>query len=153
MRKTERKSEKKEGPGAQKGMKVAMHFIFPMICGFGWLQSAKAAGGQSSRQMRDEKLRIVVTRSRFWKQNCIKQLSPGALLEVAIPKKSTHVHAVCTKSVGFGPLLEDGMLKKCTLCAAKHISKLKENTPCWDHFGQLRCRKSAHRCGSKHISK
>ena len=28
-----------------------------------------------------------------------------------------------------------------------------QNTPCSDHFSKLRCRKSAHRCGAKHISK
>ena len=28
-----------------------------------------------------------------------------------------------------------------------------QNTPCSDHFWKLRCRKSAGRCGAKHISK
>ena len=28
-----------------------------------------------------------------------------------------------------------------------------QNTPVSDHFWKLRCRKSAHRCGAKHISK
>ena len=28
-----------------------------------------------------------------------------------------------------------------------------QNTPCTDHFWKLRCRKSARRCGAKHISK
>ena len=28
-----------------------------------------------------------------------------------------------------------------------------QNTPCLDHFWKLRCRKSARRCGAKHISK
>ena len=28
-----------------------------------------------------------------------------------------------------------------------------QNTTCSDHFWKLRCRKSAHRCGAKHISK
>ena len=28
-----------------------------------------------------------------------------------------------------------------------------QSTPFWDHFRKLRCRKSAHRCGAKHISK
>ena len=32
-------------------------------------------------------------------------------------------------------------------------SKNALNTPCSDHFWKLRCRKSAHRCGAKHISK
>ena len=28
-----------------------------------------------------------------------------------------------------------------------------QNTPCSDHFWEFRCRKSARRCGAKHISK
>ena len=28
-----------------------------------------------------------------------------------------------------------------------------QSTPCWDQFWKLRCRKSARRCGAKHISK
>ena len=28
-----------------------------------------------------------------------------------------------------------------------------QNTPCADHFWKLRCRKSARRCGAKHIPK
>ena len=28
-----------------------------------------------------------------------------------------------------------------------------QGTPCSDHFWKLRCRKSARRCGAKHISK
>ena len=32
-------------------------------------------------------------------------------------------------------------------------SQSVQNTPCSDHFWKLRCRKSARRCGGKHISK
>ena len=32
-------------------------------------------------------------------------------------------------------------------------SQNEQNTPAADHFWKLRCRKSAHRCGAKHISK
>ena len=32
-------------------------------------------------------------------------------------------------------------------------SKNVQNTPCSDHFWKLRCRKSARRCGAKHVSK
>ena len=34
---------------------------------------------------------------------------------------------------------------------SKHCSQNAQNTP--DHFWRLRCRKSARRCGAKHISK
>ena len=98
-----RKSEKKEEAGARKGRKVAIHFVFPMICGSGWSKSrlAKAAGAEPAGQMRDEKLHAVVARSTFPSQN----------------------------------------------------AQNAQNTPTSDHFWKLRCRKSARRCGAKHISK
>ena len=91
---------KKEDGDARKGRKVAIHCVFPMICGSGWSKSrlAKAAGAEPAGQMRDENLHAVVARSTFWSQNV-------------------------------------------------------QNTPCADHFWKLRCRKSARRCGAKHISK
>ena len=58
-KKTEkRKSQKKEGPGARKGRKVAKHTVFPKFCGSGGSKSrlAKAADAEPSGQMRDEKL-------------------------------------------------------------------------------------------------
>ena len=50
------------------------------------------------------------------------------------------------------------MLKKCTaLWREAHFEvkmyKTHQNTPFSDHFWKLRCRKSARRCGAKHISK
>ena len=95
-----RKSQKKEDADARKGRKVAIHCVFPMICGSGGLKSrlAKAAGAEPAGQMRDEKVHAVVARSTFPSQNV-------------------------------------------------------QNTPTSDHFLKLRCRKSARRCGAKHISK
>ena len=95
-----RKSQKKEDADARKGRKVAIHCVFPMICGSGGSKSrlAKAAGAEASGQMRDEKVHAVVARSTFPSQNV-------------------------------------------------------QNTPGSDHFWKLRCRKSARRCGAKHISK
>ena len=95
-----RKDQKKEDADARKGRKVAIHCVFPMICGSGGSKSslAKAAGAEASGQMRDEKVHAVVARSTFPSQNV-------------------------------------------------------QNTPFSDHFWKLRCRKSARRCGAKHISK
>ena len=47
------------------------------------------------------------------------------------------------------------MSKKCTpLWREAHFQvKMYKNTPGSDHFWKLRCRKSARRCGAKHISK
>ena len=95
-----RKDQKKEDAGERKGRKVAKHCVFSWFCGSGGLKSrlAKAAGAETSGEMRDEKLHAVVARSTFPSQNV-------------------------------------------------------QNTPCSDHFWQLRCRKSARCCGAKHVSK
>ena len=81
-----RKSEKKEEAGARKGRKVAIHCVFPVVCGSGGSKSslAIAAGAEPCGQMRDEKLHAVVARStlgskkdkntarsdNFWKLAC-----------------------------------------------------------------------------------
>ena len=95
-----RKDQKKEDADARKGRKVAIHCVFPMICGSVGSKSrlAKAAGADPAGQMRDEKVHAVVARSTFPSQNV-------------------------------------------------------QNTPMSDHFWKLRCRKSARRCGAKHICK
>ena len=51
--------------------KVAIHCVFPMICGSGGSKSrlAKAAGAEPAGHMRDEKLHAVVARSTFPSQN------------------------------------------------------------------------------------
>ena len=61
------KSQKREDAGARKGRKVAKHSVFPMFCGSGGSKSrlAKAAGANTSGQMRNEKLHAVVARSTF----------------------------------------------------------------------------------------
>ena len=83
-----------------KGRKVAIHCVFPMICGSGGSKSrlAKAVGAEPFGQMREEKLHAVVAPSTFRSQNV-------------------------------------------------------QSTSASDHFWKLRCRKCAHRCGTKHMSK
>ena len=84
----------------EKVRKVAIHCVFPVICGSGGSKRrlAKATGAEPAGQMRDETLHAVVARSTFPTQKC-KKLTGS------------------------------------------------------DHFWKLRCRKSARRCGAKHISK
>ena len=55
----------------EKDRKVAIHCVFPMICGSGGSKSrlAKAAGAEPAGQMRDEKVHAVVARSTFPSQN------------------------------------------------------------------------------------
>jgi len=66
-----RKDQKKEDAGARETLKVAIHCVFPMICGSGGLKSrlAKVAGAEPAGQMRDEKLHAVVARSTFGSEN------------------------------------------------------------------------------------
>ena len=53
--------------GARKGREVAKHCVFPVFYGSGGSKGrlAKAAGAETSGQMRNEKLHAVVARSTF----------------------------------------------------------------------------------------
>ena len=66
-----RKRAKKEDAGARKRRKVAIHCVFPMVCGSGGSKSrlAKVAGAGPCGQMRHVKLHAVVARSTFPTQN------------------------------------------------------------------------------------
>ena len=61
-RSAKRQSEKKEDACAGKCRKVAVQWVFPMICGSGGSKSrlAKAAGAEPFGEIRDEKLHAVV---------------------------------------------------------------------------------------------
>ena len=189
-----RKDQKKEDADARKGRKVAIHCVFPMICGSGGSKSrlAKAAGAEASGQMRDEKVHAVVARStfpsqnvqnttwsdHFWKLRCRKSARRCGAKHISKSK--------VLKTDGLGPLLEVEMSKKCTplwreahfqvkmykthqlrttfgscddekvhavVARSTFSSQNVQNTPFSDHFLKLRCRKSARRCGAKHIFK
>ena len=86
-----RKSQKKEDADARKGRKVAKHCAFPMICGSGGSKSrlAKAAGGEPSGQMRDEKIACHCGAKHISKSKCTKHTSSGPLLEVEMSKNCT----------------------------------------------------------------
>ena len=139
-RSEKRKSEKTEDAGARQGRKVAIHCVFPMICGPEGSKSrlAKAAGAEPAGQM---------TAKRMCKSKCTKHLSVGALLEVEMSKKWTllwrgvkHIYKPkCTKHTRFGTFLEVEMSK-----VPAAIS---------DHFWKLRCRKSARPCGASTFPK
>ena len=77
----ERERGKKEDAGARKGRKVAIHCVFPMLCGSGGSKSrlAKASGAEPSGQMRDEQLHAVVARSTFGGQNVQSRTTFGIL--------------------------------------------------------------------------
>ena len=109
---------------------VAKHCVFPMICGSGGSKSrlAKAAGAEPAGQMRDEKLHAVVARSTLPSQNVQNQVRT-TFGSCDVEK----VHAVVARST--------------------FPSQNVQNASAPDHFWKLRCRKSARRCGTKHISK
>ena len=108
-----------------------------------------------------EKVHAVVARStfrsqnvqntpfsdHFWKLRCWKSARRCGAKHVSKSK--------CTKHTSSGPLLAVEMMKKCTPLWARSTfrSQNVQNTPCTDHFWRFRCRKSACRCGAKHISK
>ena len=79
--------------------------------------------------MRDEKLHAVVARNTFPSQNV--QSTRG--LEHFWKLRCGNMHAIVARST--------------------FRSQKVQNTPFSDHFWKLRCRKSARRCGAKHISK
>ena len=117
-----RKDQKKEDADARKGRKVAIHCVFPMICGSGGSKSrlAKAAGADPAGQMRDEKVHAVVARSTFPSQNV--QNTPGSdhFWKLRCRKSTRRCGAKhiskskVLKTDGLGPLFEVQMSEKCT---------------------------------------
>ena len=110
--------------------------------------------------MRDEKLHAVVARSTFPSQNVPNTPFSDHFWKLRCRKSARRCGAKhmskskCTKHTMVGPLLAVEMSKKCTpLWHEAHFEVKMCKTPWSDHFWQLRCRKSARRCGAKHISK
>ena len=95
------------------------------------------------------------------KSKCAKHTMVGPLLEVAMSKKCTplwreaHFQVKMYKTHHSRTLLEVAMSKKCTpLWREAHFQvKMYKTQTILGHFWKLRCRKSARRCGAKHISK
>ena len=132
-----------------------------MICGSGGSKSrlAKAAGAEPAGQMSDEKLHAVVARSRFPSQNVQNTPVSDHFWKLRCQKSARRCGAKhickskCRKHLSSGPLLEVAMSKKCTVARSTFPSQNVQNIPGSDHFWKFRCRKSARRCGAKHISK
>ena len=161
-RSEKRKSRKQEDAGARKGRKVAIHCVFPMICGSAGSKSnlGKAAGAEPAGQMRDKKLHAVVPRStfvskkgknasrsdHFWKLRCRKSALRWREAHFQVKMyKTPHVR------ITFGSWDVEKVHN--VVVRSTFPSQNVQNTPISDHFWKLRCRKSARRCGAKHISK
>ena len=146
----------------RKGRKVAKHCVFPMICGSGGSKSrlAKAAGAEPAGQMRNQKLHAVVARStfrsqnvqntpwsdHFWKLRCRKSARRCGAKHISKSKLTRH-HCRTT----FGSW--DVEKVHAVVARSTFPSQNVQNTTCSRHFWRFRCRKSARRCGAKHISK
>ena len=120
-------------------------------------------GAEPAGQMSDEKLHAVVARSRFPSQNV--QNTPVSdhfwKLRVEMSKKCTpswreaHFEVKMYKThqlrTTFGSC--DVEIVHAVVARSTFPSQNVQNTSASDHFWKLRCRKSARRCGAKHISK
>ena len=90
-----------------------------------------------------------------------KHLSFGPLLEVKMLKKCTplwreaHFQVKMYKTLGVRTTFGSCDVEKVHAVVARSTfpSQNVQNTRGSDHFWKLRCRKSARRCGAKHISK
>ena len=157
-----REIQKKEDPGARKDRKVAIHRVFPMICGSGGSKSrlAKAACAEPCGQMRDEKLHAAVARSTFASQ-CTKHATFRAVLEVEMLKKRMplwresdfEVNMHKTHHVQSTFWRWDVQRVHAAVARSRFRSQHAQNTPRSEHFLTLRCSTSARGCGAKHISK
>ena len=95
------------------------------------------------------------------KSKCTKHTSVGPLLEVAMSKKCTplwreaHFQVKMYKTHHCRTTFGSWDVEKVHAVVARSTfpSENVQSTPCSDHFWKLRCRKSARRCGAKHISK
>ena len=155
-RSEKRKSQKKEDAGARKGRKVAIHCVFPVICGSGGSKSrlAKAAGAEPSGQM-NEKLHTVVARSTSPSQHVQNTSASDRFLNLTCRKSARRCGAKhiskskCAKHANLRPLLEVEMLKKRSTCPSQYVQKHVSFGP----LLEVEMSKSARHCGAKHVSK
>ena len=95
------------------------------------------------------------------KSKCIRHTTSGPLLEVAMSKKCTplwreaHFEVKMYKTHHLRTTFGSWDVEKVHAVVARSTfrSQNVQDTPPPDHFWKLRCRKSARRCGAKHISK
>ena len=98
----------------------------------------------------------------IWKSKCTKHRNLGPLLEVAMSKKCTplwreaHLEGRMYKTHHVRTTFGSSDVEKVHAVVVRSTfgSQNVQNTPMWFfHFWKFRCRKSARRCGAKHISK
>ena len=95
------------------------------------------------------------------KSTCTRHKGFGPLLEVAMSKKCTplwreaHFEVNMYKTLGVRTTFGSRDVEKVHVVVARSTfpSQNVQNTSASDRFWRFRCRKSARRCGAKHISK
>ena len=127
---------------------------------------------------RSQNVQNTSASDHFWKLRCrksarrcgakhiskskrTKHLSVGPLLEVEMSKKCTplwreaHIEVKMYKTPGVRTTFGSSDVEKVHAVVARSTfrSQSAQDTPFADHFWKFRCRKSARRCGAKHISK
>ena len=97
----------------------------------------------------------------IWKSKCTKHRNLRPLLEVEMSKKCTplwreaHFQVKMDKTHQCRTTFGGSDVEKVHAVVARSTfpSQNVQSTPMSDHFWKFRCRKSARRCGAKHISK
>ena len=130
-----------------------------MTCGSGGSKSrlAKTGGAEPSGQKRDENLHAMVVRSTFRSQN-VQNTPP---FEVEMSKQCTPLwhearfQVRMRKTPHVWNAFGSWDIEKVLAVAARSTfpSQNVQNTSCSERFWKWRCRKSARRCGAKHMSK
>ena len=133
-----------------------------MICGSGGSKSrlAKAAGAEPAGHERWKIARRCGAK-HISKSKVLKTGGLGPLLEVAMSKKCTplwreaHFQVKMYKTHQVRTTFGSYDVEKVHAVVARSTfpSQNVQNTPFSEHFWKLRCRKSARRCGAKHILK
>ena len=108
-----------------------------------------------------KKVHAVVARSRFPSQNVQSTPVSDHFWKLRCRKSARHCGAKhiskskCTKTHQVRTTFGSWDVEKVHAVVARSTfpSQNVQNTPASDHFWKLRCRKSARRCGAKHISK
>ena len=142
------KSEKKEKAGARKGREVAIHCVFPMICGSGWSKSrlAKAAGAEPPGQMKMKNCTPLWREAHFQVKSVKKWQARTTLGSWDVEK----AHAVVARStfpsqnVKTTTCLDHFLTfrrRKVDAVVARSTfpSHNAQNATCTDHVWRLRC--------------
>ena len=118
-------------------------------------------GPDHFRQLRCRKSARRCGAKHISKSKCTKHTSFGPFLEVEMSKKCTplwreaHFEVKMLKTPGVRTTFGGSDVQKVHAVVARSTfrSQHVKNTRGSDHFWKFRCRKSACRCGAKHISK